>query len=631
MDWNVRPPQNADNQNNLQCQNSLQSQGIHFSHMFSNACAFPQTSTYSTQNACTYPGSNQTVFLQSNNMNMVTNRLPFQNTEGYKTLQQAFPKESVPGRVFVASQRSFERHPPSRVQIRQHVPKQATHVPVETTLNLWPNSVSNMHVFSQSRIAPASTQTNPANNVQSIPQKPQNQYVTTNAYPIQPQIAQPNFTRTVMFYKGNQACNTFSQELPVEWVLQYNLNGPASSQQCSTVPINQSSNECVNSQQNSLAFALPAQHLQQQVHCSSTPFQDTHSSSPNTAIAVQSQQYASAQIGSEDHNGNPPHYPSSYDCRAAAQSLTGLQQVVPSISNEHIQNQQKPMSDQSNVSYIKDVQQHWQKLESGETSQGTGNVCNLSGNMTANQSLNEPAKPSTYILERYFNSMQEVVTVPSEPPNKIASVQESPMSGSTDLPDNSKTISSTDGRLKVTKESLAVEAQKLLDIKKKYAILERVFLIKQKLLASSEHNKMTSDLPLHNRNTNLKLFPHVANQTETFSHSGTVRMKSQQLPFRQSSLEERNDKNITNAGSEGLGKTQNSHWINQGNSDSSSVLIAYQDKLPVHLNNLEKTSVLGPKNAPTAGPTQETMKCTENTLGFTKLSSSDRVLPKNIG
>ncbi|XP_065272250.1 retroelement silencing factor 1 [Emys orbicularis] len=623
MNWNVRPPQNADNQKNLQ------SQGIHFSHTLSNACAFPQTSTYSTQNACTYPGSNQAVYLQSN-MNMVTNRLPFQNTEGYKTLQQALPKESVPGRVFVTSQRSFERHPPSRVQMRRLVPKQATHVPVETTLNLWPNSVSNMHVFSQSRIATASSQTSPANNLQSIPQKPQNQYVTTNAYPMQPQIAQPNFTRTVMFYQGNQACNTSSQELPIEWVPQYNLNGPASSQQCTTVPINQSSNECVNSQQNSLAFALPTQHLQQQVHCPSTPFQNTHSSSPNTAVGVQSQQYAPAQIGSEDHNGNPPHYPSSYDCRAAAQSLTGLQQVVPSISNEHIQNQQKPMSDHSNVSYIKDVQQHWQKLESGETSQATGNVYNLSGNVTANQSFNATAKPSTYILERYFNSMEEVVTVPSEPPNKIASVQESPISGSTDLPDNSKSISSTDDRLKVTKESLAVEAQKLLEIKKKYAILERVFLIKQKLLASSEHNKMTSDLPPQNRNTNFKLFPHVANQTETFSHSGTVGMKSQQLPLRQSSLEERNDKNITNTGSEGLDKTPNSHWINQGNSASSSVLIAYQDKLPIHLNNLERTSVLGPKNAPAAGPTQETRKCIENTLGFTKLSSSDRVLPENI-
>uniref|UniRef100_A0A8C0J3L6 Retroelement silencing factor 1 n=1 Tax=Chelonoidis abingdonii TaxID=106734 RepID=A0A8C0J3L6_CHEAB len=559
MNWNVRPPQNADNQKNLQ------SQGIHFSHTLSNTCAFPQTSTYSTQNACTYPGSNQTVYLQSN-INMVTNPLFFQNTEGYKTLQQAFPKESVPGRVLVTSQRSFERHPPSRVQTRRLVPKQATHVPVETTLNLWPNSVSNMHVFSQSSIATASSQTSPAKNLQSIPQKPQSQYVTTNAYPMQPQIAQPTFTRTVMFHQGNQACNTSSRELPIEWVPQYNLNGP-----------------------NSLAFAFPTQHLQQQVHCPSTPFQDTHSSSSNTAIGVQSQQYASAQIGSEDHNGNPPRYPSSYDCRAAAQSLTGLQQVVPIISNEHIQNRQKPMSDHSNVSYIKDVQQHWQKLESGETSQATGNVYNLSGNVTANQSFNATAKPSTYILEKYFNSI-----------------------------------------LKVTKESLAVEAQKLLEIKKKYAILERVFLIKQKLLASSEHNKMTSDLPPQNQNTNFKLFPHVANKTGTFSHSGTVGMKSQQLALRQSSLEERNDKNITNTGSEGLDKTQNSHWINQGNSTSSSVLIAYQDKLPVHLNNLERTSVLGPKNAPAAGPTQETMKCTENTLGFTKLSSSDRVLPENI-
>uniref|UniRef100_K7FW29 Retroelement silencing factor 1 n=1 Tax=Pelodiscus sinensis TaxID=13735 RepID=K7FW29_PELSI len=578
MDWNARPPQNADNQNNLQCQNSL-------------------TSTYSAQNSCTYPVSNQTVFLQSNNMNMVTNRSPFQNTEGYKTLQQAFPKESVPTRVFATSQRSFERHPPSRAQMRRTAPKQATRVPIETTLNLWPNSVSNMQVYSQSRLASVSSQASPGNNVQGIPQKPQNQYVTINAYPMQPQIAQPNFTRTVMFYQGNQACNSSSKELPVGWVPQYNLNGPASSQQCASVPVNQSSNECVNSQQNSLTFALPTQHLQQQVHCPSTQLQGTHSSSTNTAMAVQSQQYASAQIGSEDHNGNPPPYmmPASYDPRATAQSLTGLQQVVQNISNEHIQNQQKHASDQSNATYIKDVQQHWQTLESGETSQATGNIYNSHGNVTAKQSFSETAKPSTYDLERHFNGMQE------------------------DLPDNSKTISSTDSRLKVTKESLAMEAQKLLEIKKKYAILERVFLIKQKLLASSEHNKMTSDLPPRNQKANM--WP---------IRLGTAEMKSQQLPLLQSSLEERNDKNITNTGSEVLDKTWNSCRINQGHSASRSVLISYQDKFPVHSNNLERTSVLGPKNAPAADPVQETMKCTENTSDFSNCRSSDRVSPKNI-
>ncbi|XP_074862768.1 retroelement silencing factor 1 [Carettochelys insculpta] len=631
MDWNVRPPQNADNQKNLQYQNSSEIQGINFSKTLSYSCTFPQTKAYSAQNACIYPGSNQMVFLQSNNMNMVTNPLPFQNTEVHKTLQQVFPKDSVPGSVFVTSQRSFERHPPSRVRMRRLVSKQATHVPVETTSTLWPNSLSNVPGFSQSRLATVMSQTTPGNNVQSIPQQPHNQYVTTNADPVQPQIAQPNFTRPVLLYQGNQACNARSKEFLVGWAPQYNLNGPASSQQYTTTP-NQLSNECVNSQQNSFTCALSAQHLQQQVYCPSTPFQGTHSSSSNTAIAVQSQQYASTQIGSEDHNRNPPPYmmPPNYDCRATAQSLTSLQQVVQSISSEHIQNQQKPSSDQSHVSYIKDLQQHWQTPESGEVKQGTGNVCNSNEDVTAKQSFNETVKPATYILERHFKSRQEVVTFPSEPQNKTASVQENPISGSTHLPDNVKPMSSTDGALKVTKESLAVEAQKLLEIKKKYAILERVFLIKQKLLASSEHNKMNSDLSPHSQNANLKLFPHVVNQTETFSHSGTVGTKSQQMSLTQSSIEEKNDKRINSTGSEELDKTQNSHWINQGNSASSSLLVVCKDKLPVHLNNIERTSVLGPKDAPVTEPTQETMKCTENTLGFTKFSSSDRVLPKHI-
>nr|XP_025036078.1 uncharacterized protein KIAA1551 homolog [Pelodiscus sinensis] len=111
---------------------------------------------------------------------------------------------------------------------------------------------------------------------------------------------------------------------------------------------------------------------------------------------------------------------------------------------------------------------------------------------------------------------------------------------------------------------------------------------------------------------------------------GTAEMKSQQLPLLQSSLEERNDKNITNTGSEVLDKTWNSCRINQGHSASRSVLISYQDKFPVHSNNLERTSVLGPKNAPAADPVQETMKCTENTSDFSNCRSSDRVSPKNI-
>ncbi|XP_019371020.1 PREDICTED: uncharacterized protein KIAA1551 homolog [Gavialis gangeticus] len=617
MDWNVRPLQNANTQNNLQSQETYLSQGL------SNGCAFSQTNTYPSENTCIYPGSNQTVFLQSSNTNMVTNSTPFVNNEGYSMLQQAFVQVPLSGNGFISAQRSLDRHPSSHVRIAPKFPNQNPRMPADTTQTLWPNAFPNVHGFSHVRPATESYQISSGSNVQNIPQEVQNQFVTTNMYTMQPQLAQPNSTR-IMLYQSSQESSNCSKGLPVAKASQYNLNGPYSSQECSvTVPVNQPSNNFVNSQHNSLSFGLPRQHVSKQGCCPSNPLQVAHSSSPNTSVSTQLQQYTSVHTGSEVCNGSPPAYKRSlnYESRSAAQSLPVIQQIIQSVTNENVPNQQKPTSNQKHMSCYKDVQQHCQKFQSGEPSWAGGNVA-------LSQPVNETSRSSTNTLERLCTTTQEITAVPSDvvskPLNEAISTQKN-QTGSVDLPVNSRTVSSRGRKWRITKESLAKDAEKLLVIKKKYAILEKMFHYKQNLLVASERDRITSDLPSQNQNTNHMLFFSVVNHNQVSGQSDTIRTQNLQ----QCAPEERNDNITANFGSEVLDKTQNSHQTKHG--DSLSFLsIQCQDQLPGSVNSSKRTSVLNSNKVLSVVSAQENLKQTENTSGSTAVGKSNEVLPQNI-
>ncbi|XP_025058643.1 uncharacterized protein KIAA1551 homolog [Alligator sinensis] len=617
MDWNVRPLQNAHTQNNLQSQETYLSQGL------SNGCAFSQTNTYPSENTCIYPGSNQTVFLQSSNTNMVTNSTPFVNNEGYSMLQQAFVQVPLSGNGFINTQRSLDRHPSSYVRIAPKFPNQNPRMPADTTQTLWPNAFTNVHGFSHVRPATESYQISSGSNVQNIPQEVQNQFVTTNMYTMQPQLAQPNSTR-IMLHQSSHERSNCSKGLPVAKASQYNLNGPYSSQECSvTEPVNQSSNNFVNSQHNSLSCGLPRQHASKQGCCPNNPLQVAHSSSPNTSVSTQLQQYTSVHTGSEVCNGSPPTYkrPPNYESRSSAQSLPIIQQLLQSVTNENVPNQQKPTSKQKHISCYKDVQQHRQKLQSGETSWAGGNV-------TLSQPVNETSRSSTNTLERLCTTTGEISAVPSDvvskPLNEAISTQKK-QTGSMDFPVNSRTVSSRGGKWRITKESLAKDAAKLLVIKKKYAILEKMFQYKQNLLVASERDRITSDLPSHNQNANHMLFFSVVNHNRVSGQTDTIRMQN----LEQCEPEERNDKITANFISEVLDKTQNSHQTKHGDS-LSSLWIQGQDQLPGYVNSSKRTSVLNSKNVLSVVSTQENLKQTENTSGSTALGKSNEVLPQNI-
>uniref|UniRef100_A0A8D0HQA0 Retroelement silencing factor 1 n=1 Tax=Sphenodon punctatus TaxID=8508 RepID=A0A8D0HQA0_SPHPU len=448
MDWNMSPSENTDSLNNLQ------SQGAYSSQTFSNASAFPPTNMC-FQNTCIYSNrNNQTALNQSNNRILANHPLPHQNTEGYITFQQGFSTVPVPNRSFVASQPSGNGQPVSQVHTSSKHPNR-TILPARVAQNRWPNAASNVPVSSHARLSTAASQTGSGSSIQIIHQ---NRYVAPTVCPMQPQNVQPNSTRTIL-YQGNQECSKSSKETLTLWLPQYNLNAPASSQECTTVPLNQSSNQYLNYQQNFSSPGLPQnQKVHKQVHCPSTTLQVVHSSNPNTEVSVQSQQYAPVYIST--HNENPPPYrvsPVQTNHNHFVQPLPNVNQSIQNICNENITNQEKSLSDSSSFVQQWPKQQFLATARDGSCALGT--MYNV--NMTENQTSNVPPRPSANM------ELCNIGTVPCEAisqlPNKRALAQESQISASIDLSGEPKTLLSE--HREITKDSLNKYVQPLPNVK----------------------------------------------------------------------------------------------------------------------------------------------------------------------
>ncbi|KFQ56746.1 Uncharacterized protein KIAA1551, partial [Nestor notabilis] len=250
-------------------------------------------------------------------------------------------------------------------------------------------------------------------------------------------------------------------------------------------------------------------------------------------------------------------------------------------------------SDTENASGFNSGQQHCQKQQPGDVSQSVRNVCNSSGNMTASQPFNEMSVPSHGISEELCNVVQEMKTLysvaASKPLSEPASVQESQTNSLMNGPANSQIFSATAHERTIAKDRLAREAQKLLTIKKKCVLLERIHQYKRKLLAASECDKSIPPFPPPSYHATLNNFlPWVPNQNVPPSPSETTRTE---CPIINSSLEERNDKNAANADNRALQVTQSNPQVEQGSLSSSSTSIPSQSKLSAQLNNPESTPI----------------------------------------
>nr|XP_010311416.1 PREDICTED: uncharacterized protein KIAA1551 homolog [Balearica regulorum gibbericeps] len=577
MDWNVRPLQNADAEKNLQ------SEAACYAQLFSNANAFPQTNACSSNNACTYAGNNQIMYLPTSNV-----AFPLVNAEGFKASDQVLPGASVAGNDFLISKYSGDRHPPSSIPIAPKPPNQTSRLQTEMTQNSWPNS--NAYVYSHGKLPPLSSQMNAGNNMRNVLQEPQ--YVTTNAYSVRPQIPQHNSMRTPTLYQSN-----------------------------------------VNSQNNSMCLGTSGQYVQTQIYHPNAQFKVLRSRNQNTVANVQLLQYRLSPMGSEAPSrcSAPPLLPANCDSGAAAQSSIGVPQAVQNVPSGYTLSRQRCPSDPKNASGFNGVQQHCQKQQSGQVSQSVRNVCNSSGNETANHPFNEMSVPSPGISKELYDVLQEMETLysvaPSKPLSDPALVQESQTSRLVNGPVNSQISSAAaDGRT-VIKDRLAWEAQRLLTIKKKSALLEKMHLYRKKLLAASEHHKSTPPLPPSYQAAFADCHSQVPNQNVPPSPSATARTES---PILNSSPEERNDKNVANANNRGLEVTQSNPQVEQGRLSSSCTPIPSQSKLPAQLNNPESTPILEQSGARALASSQKTVTSLNNASCCNQVDSSIKSASKSF-
>uniref|UniRef100_A0A8C9G982 Retroelement silencing factor 1 n=1 Tax=Pavo cristatus TaxID=9049 RepID=A0A8C9G982_PAVCR len=589
MDWNVRPLQNADAQNNLQSQESC------YTQMISNAQAFPQTNALSSENACNYAGNNQVY-------------LPTVNT--------ALPGTSVAIKSFLTSEYSVNQSPPSYVPPAPTLPNQTSRAQGEMTQNSWQNS--GRLTSSHRKFPLLSSQMSGGNSVPNVLRGPH--YATSNSYAVCSQTSQQRSLRT-MLHQSNRECINSSK---LGCVPQYNTNTSASSQSVS-VPVNQSSSQYLHSQNSSLSFGTSGQHVQNQTHNSSNQIQFSQSLSQNTATNVHLPQYVPSQMGSGAPSGcsAPSLLPANYDSKTVAQPLLGAQQAVHNVFNKYPL--QSCPSDKKNASGFNSVQQYSLKHQLGEVSQGVRNGYNPSGNVTVNQLFSEKSVPPTDISSELYDIMQGAVPFSSmdasQPLCDPVSVQERQTTSSVNVPANSQTSLAREDKRKMTSDTLAWETQRLQVIKRKCALLERMHQYRRKLL-TSKCDKSTSTLPPSYENAFSNRLPQMPKQNVVPSLSQAVRTDSQQHSILGSSPEERNDKNITGGDNRGLEVTQGNHQVEQGSLSSGLLPIPSHSELTALLNNPVNSPILEQKNA--LASSQKTLTSLNDASCYRQPNSSSR-------
>ncbi|KAM9388822.1 retroelement silencing factor 1 [Phaethornis superciliosus] len=565
MDWNARPLQNTDAKN-------LQSEEACYPQLFSSAHSFPQTNTYSSKNACTYAGNNQRLYLPSSNV-----ALPLVNAEGYKTSDQALPGASVAGNDFFISKYAVDRRPLSYVPIAPKPTNQTQHLWTEMSQTSWPDY--NAYMYSHRKLPPLSSQINTGNNSRNVLREPQ--YITANS-------------------------STMPQHNPTTSTILCNIQPPNYS-----VPL-----------------VPPGQHVQSQVYLPNTQLKFLPSVNENTEANVQLLQYRPSQVTSDAPSGCsvPSFLPANCDSRAAAQSSTGVPQAVQNVPSGYPISKQRHPSDLKNVSGFNSVQQNCQKQQSGEISQSLRYVCNSSGNVTANQPFNETSPSISKELDDVIQETLSSVTA-SKPLSDPASVQESQTNSLMDGPVNSQISSAAADGGPVSRDRLAWEAQKLLNIKKKFVLLQKMHNYKIQLLVASEQGKNTPALPSNNGDTLANHLPQMSNQSVPPSLSETVRTESHVI---NSSPEETNHKKVTSADNTGLVVVQSNPQVDQRSFSSSSAPNPPQNEFPAQFNNPESASSVAQRDPYALASSQKPVTSLNSASHFSQVDGSVKTASNNV-
>lgn len=656
MDWNVRPPPII----GLPTTN-FQMQGPTVSQQFTTACNYSQTHS-PTQNPCTYSRNDQTIIIHSSARNIAADQLPLQNSRGSNPLQPILPKASIPSKNFVLTQPSVRLHPVLPVQLSNVT----VQMPAGMVQNSWPNC--NVPVF-----PPVVSQSRAGHPVQNPHEQPHNQHRTSEKYVNGPQKQSLNSTSTSAFIQDSK--NSSSKRLPPSMPY-YHVNRPAASQACTTVPLNHVPSHCFSSQQNSSSLSFPSgQNIPNPINCPDS----------NSSLSLQSQPYASNSV-------IPPSYtaPINYDSRDAAHlipqvtninppppytthmvqmnnNINSPSQSAPSVSNVTVQNHQTIALDQS-VSHSFPHCQNQSLVATREASEKSSTEYRASEHVAEKQPPNDSADSPVENLVSFCNSIKIAGTVSpdktSTPVLTRTLVQgENGMNNSEKCPDHSKLMSKT--KIKITKDSLALDYQKLRAVHTVFSNLRAAYKLKRQLYVSSAsapspessvhdqapnlsslpscNTSETQPLPL-SQNSNPafqpllyetsqnqpSLLPHDITQHQSLSlasynsHQGEAVSFPRQterhlVPILKELLKDTNDGEmkcyVANAE-----KNQNGHLTAKNNILSNSLLVSSGDIFEKSVNT-DRISRPSPKTSPII-PSQESFTCTKTSRDFEQTSKS---------
>ncbi|TRZ13606.1 hypothetical protein HGM15179_013499 [Zosterops borbonicus] len=431
---------------------------------------------------------------------------------------------------------------------------------------------------------------NTGNNVRNMPGEPQ--YANTNAYTMQPEMQQRNSLRLKTLHQGG-----------------------------------------IHLQNNSFPLGTPGQHVQPQIFNSSTQQgKVSYSMNQNTGANVQLPQFQQSEMASEAPRGcsAPSLLPANWVSRPAAQSSISIPQEVHNVPNVYNINQQRCPLDPKNASGFNSIQHHCLQQQSGEVSQSVRNVCNPSGNMTASRSFNESSMPSPGIPKELFDVVKEIETLSSQPLSDPASVPENQTTSLMNGPVDAQISSVTATRgIRITKERLAWEAEKLNSLKKRVVLMETVHNYKKKIY----HAKHTTPPPLplppppppSYPYSPANCLPYVPKQNVPPSPSEALRTERPALTV---SHEERKDKTLASADNRRLEVTQSNLQEEQESLSSSFVPVLSQSKVPAPFNNPEST--LEQRDVHALASSQGTVTSSNNASCFTQAGSSVKTASKCV-
>uniref|UniRef100_A0A8C5ULH3 Retroelement silencing factor 1 n=1 Tax=Malurus cyaneus samueli TaxID=2593467 RepID=A0A8C5ULH3_9PASS len=505
------------------------------------------------------------------------NAFPSVNAEGFRTSDQTSPGASVTGNNFFMSKYSVKRH--QMCSIAPKPPIQNSLLRAELTPTPW--QVSNPYSYPCRNLPPLSSQMNTGNNVRNVIGEPQ--YATNNAYTVQPEMLQQNSMRLATLHQSG-----------------------------------------IHPQNNSFPLGTSGQRVQPQIFNSNAQCKVSYPMNQNPGTNVQLPQFQPSQMGPEAPRGcsAPSLLPANSVPRAAAQSSIGVPQEVQNVPNGYNMSQQRYPLDPKHPQQFNSIQQHCQKQPSGEVSQSVKNVCNPSGNMTANRSFSEGSVSSPGIPKELLDVVKEIEALSSKPLSDPASVPESQTSSLMNGPVNTQisSVAASQG-MEITKERLAWEAEKLKFLKKRVVLLETVHNYKKKIYNDKSIRPPPPSYPCSPPNC----LPCVPKQNVPLSPSEAVRTE---VPTLKVSHEERKDRNPSSADNRRLEMPQSNPQVEQGSLSSSFTSVPSQSKVPAQFKNPE--SSLEQRDVYALSSSQGAVTSSSNASGFTQAGSSVKTSSKSV-